>query len=105
MLRVEIEDAAVVTKSGTSARTGRPYNIREQSGWVYLVDPKTGTESRHPTKITFGLEDGVEAYAVGTYTLHPSSLYVGRFGGLEIGRIRLLRRSQQAPANPVRAVG
>ncbi len=93
MIDIEIESTAVKTKSGTSAKTGKPYSIREQDAWAYLLHPDTKQRQKHPVAIVLTLEDGQEPYAVGSYILHPASIYVGGFGRLSIGRIQLQPRA------------
>lgn len=90
MLRVVVESAAVVEKSGTSVKTGRPYRIREQEVYVYLVDD-AGVEKKFPSAMRIGLEEG-PAYPVGEYLLSPACLYVGKFDQLVVGRVSLKPR-------------
>lgn len=91
MLKVIVESAEVRTKAGTSARTGKPYNIREQEAHVFLIDSH-GVEKRFPAPVRIALEDGAPAYPPGEYDLSPASLYVGKFERLECGRIVLIPR-------------
>jgi len=90
MLRVQVESAAVTEKSGTSAKTGKPYRIREQEVYVYLVD-SAGVEKRFPAAMKVGLDDA-PPYQPGEYMLSPDCLYVGDFGRLVVGRITLKPR-------------
>ena len=90
MLRVHVESSAVTEKSGTSAKTGKPYRIREQEVFVYLMDSE-GVEKRFPTACRVGLDDQ-PPYPPGTYTLRPDCLYVGNFGQLMVGRVTLVPR-------------
>ena len=83
-MMVEVTDADVQTKSGTSAKTGRAYSIREQQGWLHLPGEP------YPQKIKLNLEEGDSPYTVGRYQLLTSSFYVGRFGDLQV-RVRLDR--------------
>jgi hypothetical protein len=98
MLRVQVESAAVLEKSGTSAKSGKPYRIREQEVYVYLID-QSGAEKRFPAAMKVGLEDGALPYQPGEYMLSPDCLYVGDFGRLVVGRIRLFPR----PASSTKA--
>lgn len=90
MLRVQVESAVVTEKSGTSAKSGKPYRIREQEVYVYLVDA-AGVEKRFPAAMKVGLDDAVP-YQPGEYLLRPDCLYVGDFGRLMVGRITLIPR-------------
>lgn len=40
----------------------------------------------YPERIEFSLADGQEPFAIGNYTLSPTSFYVGDFNSLSIGR-------------------
>lgn len=96
MLRVQVENSAVIEKSGTSAKTGKPYRIREQEVYVYLVD-SSGVEKRFPAAMKVGLDDA-PPYQAGEYFLRPDCLYVGDFGRLVVGRITLIPRAAAAPS-------
>jgi hypothetical protein len=94
-IRIEIESVEVFTKSGTS-KAGKPFSLREQKGQAWLLDEK-GQPRRYPQEIRFILEGEQAPYPVGMYALDLSSLYVGRFGNLEVGNLRL-SKVQQVPA-------
>lgn len=97
MLRVQVETTIIDTKNGTSARTGKPYSIREQEAWMYCYD-KEGKPYQHPQKISLQLEDDQkDPYPVGQYILDPASIYVGKFGQVCI-RARLRASIAQAKA-------
>lgn len=95
MLKVVVESEEVREKSGTSPRTQKPYRIREQGAYVYLIG-KDGKENRFPTAIRVNLEDDQAPFKVGEYTLSLSSLYVGRFDSLVVGRVDLIPKAQGA---------
>ena len=78
---IEIESTKLFTKAGTSQRTGKPYEIREQSALMF----KEG--ERFPDKIKVTIREGQSAYAPGRYTLHDDSFYPSRFGGLEVNPV------------------
>jgi len=80
-MKVEIKSTVTQEKSGTSAK-GRAYRISEQEAWVTLDG-----EYR---RLRIGLEDGAQPYPVGAYTLAESSFRIDQYGGLEIGRVRLV---------------
>ena len=87
MLKVEIATSVVDVKNGTSAKTGKPYSIREQEGWIFCYD-KNGQPYPHPQKIKLTLDDDQQLYTPGNYILCPSSVYVDRFGQVAV-RARL----------------
>lgn len=83
MLKVEVSTTMVDVKNGTSAKTGKPYSIREQEAWAYCYD-KEGKPYPHPSKIRVTLDDDQQAYPLGNYIIDPSSIYVDRFGQVAI---------------------
>ncbi len=83
MIQIKIEDVAVETKAGTSSKTGKPFSIREQTGWGFFFD-QHGKPHPHPMRIRLTLDDQAAPYPVGTYTLAPESLYPDRFGQITI---------------------
>lgn len=96
MLRVIVESAEVSEKSGIAAKSGKPYRIREQECYVYLVD-QHGTEKKFPAPMRVGLDDA-PPYQPGEYRLSPECLYVGDFSRLMVGRIRLVPKAAQSAA-------
>lgn len=98
MLKIQIETTLVDTKAGTSAKTGKPYCIREQEGWMFGFD-RDGKPHPHPQRIRLTLDDDQKPYEVGTYQLDSSSIYVDRFNQIAI-RARLRAVAQVAPAQP-----
>lgn len=83
MLKINITTTAIQTKSGISSKTGKPYEIREQPAWIYLVD-EDGKQQPHPVTMMIMLEKNQAPFALGDYILHPSSIQSGRFGSLQI---------------------
>jgi hypothetical protein len=92
MLKVEVSSANFSLKEGVSAKTGKPYKIREQEGWMYCYG-RDGKPQPHPQLIRVTLDDDQEPYQPGNYILCPSSIYIDRFGQPAI-RARL--RAQMA---------
>lgn len=90
MIRVEITSMEVAERPVTFTRGGkeRTFNAREQIGYAYTVQPN-GQVQPHPDKIVISLDEKQPAFAAGMYLLAPESLYVNRFGKLDIGRVRL----------------
>ena len=86
MIKIEIDKAEVRTKSGVSARTGKPYSIREQKGYVYLCDGE-GRPNKHPSTLIVMLGDDQPPYGPGFYTIAPSSFYTDRFDNLALSPV------------------
>jgi len=83
MLKVSITTNNVQVKKGVSNKTGKPYEIREQPAWVWLIDEQ-GKQQPHPVTFMLLLDRDQAAYALGDYILLPSSIESGRFGSLHI---------------------
>jgi len=77
MLKIEIDSEEVTARSGTSERTGKPWQIREQKGFIFLPDCK------YPKEIKITLDDDALPYSKGLYTISPYSFKVGRFEQVE----------------------
>lgn len=87
MINIEVKSTEVTVKSGNSARTGKPYSIREQQGVYAFLHDRDGKQSPYPTRISVTLRDEQEPYSVGMYTLAPESLYADRFNQLSLGPV------------------
>lgn len=96
MLIIEVESTELKIKSGTSARTGKPYQIREQVAYVHIPPNK------YPQPIKVTLEDDAQPYAPGQYMLDDSSFFVGRFDDLQM-RPRLIPAPKPAAVAPARS--
>jgi len=101
MIKIEVNSATFDAKNGVSARTGKPYSIREQEAWAFCVGPD-GKPQPHPQRIKLALGDDQAPYAPGLYQLSPASLYVDKYNQLAI-RARLAPLPAAAAASPVRA--
>mgnify|MGYP003377867660 CR=1 FL=1 len=101
MIKIEIETADTKTKSGVSARTGKPYSMREQRGYAYTVD-QNGKPNKYPSTLTLTLRDDQAPYQPGFYTLAPASLYTNKFDQLEISPV-LMPLAAAAPSSAPRA--
>ena len=71
---IEVENAQIVTRSGVSDRTGKPYTIREQQALMFREG------ERYPERIKVTLDEGMSAYPPGRYTFSDASYVVSRFG-------------------------
>ena len=96
MLVIDIESTELKIKSGTSARTGKPYQIREQTAYVHIPPNK------YPQPIKVTLEDDAQPYPPGKYHLGDNSFFVGRFDDLQM-RPRLVP-AQLSSVQPAKAV-
>lgn len=85
-IKIEVKTTEVQTKSGTSAKSGKPYSIREQEAWAYTTD-REGKPHPYPQRIRLTLGDDQQPYPVGLHTLGPASFYVDRFSGLALGPV------------------
>jgi hypothetical protein len=93
MIKIEVKSEFVHVKQGTSTRTNRPYEIREQEAYAFVLD-RDGNAQPYPQKVRIMLEKGQFPHPVGTYTLAPESLFVDRFDQISI-RARLRPVSTQ----------
>ena len=87
-MRIEILSTDLITRT---SRKNQPYF--QQVGWIYLID-RDGVCDPHPTKIKFMVSKDAagqaKPYALGNYTIHPSSFRVGQYDDLEIGFLNLI---------------
>ncbi len=88
MINIEIKSDQIVTRNGISKRTGQPYLMREQEAWGFICGGD-GRVPPYPTRISLQLEDNQPPFPAGNYILDPSSIYVGQYSKLSLGRIRL----------------
>lgn len=93
MIKIQIEKATSVNKSGTSSRTQKAYSMDEQQALLF----RDG--ENYPDKITITLKSGERPYPVGVYTLADESYIVAGFGKLEVRPVLVpLTVKQQAVA-------
>lgn len=76
---IEILSADVETKRGTSTKTGKQYEIREQAAALHTSGKK------YPEMIRFPVGRDSQGYPVGMYAVE-TSLAVGSFERLERAR-------------------
>jgi hypothetical protein len=81
MLKLEVRSGEVSLKQGTSAKTGKPYSIREQVAWCFFVDAQ-GVLEPYPSRVLLTIEDNEQPYPPGIYELSPSSFSLGKFGSI-----------------------
>lgn len=98
-ITIDVNSQKTATKRGTAKATGKPYEITTQRGHLHTVDAITGEVNTVPIDLTLGQNDF--PYQTGRYTLDASSIRVDNFGGLAIGRVKLMRLEEKAA--PVKA--
>lgn len=76
-LLIDVRDAKIETKNGTSRKTGKPYSIHEQPAYVTLPNGET-------RRVVLQHEDGDPPLIVGNYQPKASAYWVGDFGALSI---------------------
>lgn len=81
MLKITVSQTTVRELKGVSAKSGKPYHMRFQTGYAWTVD-REGNPPPYPEKIELMLGADDFPWAPGSYTLHPSSLYVDQNGRL-----------------------
>jgi len=80
MLRVEVE-ANVNVRSGRT-REGKPFEIREQHGYI--------TMGREVRKVSLRLEAGAEPRPAGFYQVADESFTTDEYGNLVVARLVLV---------------
>jgi Helix-destabilising protein len=83
-IMIEIASTDIKSRSGTSARTGNAYSMREQIGYLHKCDI-------YPERIKITLEDNQLPYAIGTYVLAPASFYVDKFDAIAVRPVLIAR--------------
>lgn len=83
MMKIEVKNSDVRVKSGVSAKTGKSYSMREQDAYLHTYG-RDGKPNAYPERIVLTLEDNQDPYAPGTYSLCPTSIYVGSYGSVNI---------------------
>jgi len=83
-ITVELKSRDVFTKKGVATKTGKPFEIHEQIGYVELDKP-------YPQEVRIPVERLDAPYEPGTYLVDSSCLYVNRYGQLQLGRLKLSR--------------
>jgi hypothetical protein len=89
MIKVEVINPGFTTKDIKRKTDGKQFSFREQEAWAFLTDAN-GKPQPYPQRMLISLGDNQEPYKPGVYHLAPSSLFVGDFGSLQIGRVALV---------------
>lgn len=85
MIRIEVKTTEVTARSGNRKDGSGTWTIRTQPAWAHTFDAN-GKPQPYPTMISLQLEDNQAPHPIGNYELSPSSIYVGDFGRLMMGR-------------------
>lgn len=95
-MKIEIANVSVRNQSGTSQRTGKPYSMEKQEGYLHLEGQP------YPVKFEFTLAQGAKPYEKGYYTVTDKSFIVDRFGSLSLsGQLELVPIAANQPASRV----
>ena len=98
MLQVAIYDSEIKKLEGVSKKTGNEYSFAVQEAYIFLLNPKTGKQQRHPQKIELMLDDENSGYVPGHYQLAPESIQISKEGRFVINPI--LKAVQSAGKTP-----
>jgi len=90
MIRIEVKSSATVRRAGTSKRTGQPYEMFEQRGWLH------GAKD-YPTEVSFVLAKDQLPFAPGWYLVGPECCEIDRFGNITL-RLQHMRPEAKAKA-------
>jgi hypothetical protein len=97
MLKIEVKSSEINERSGT--KNNRDWKIRTQEAYAHIQN-RNGSAAPYPEKILLNLDNGnanrapQAPYAIGTYYLSDSSVYVGDFSALRLGNPVLLTEQE-----------
>jgi cobalamin biosynthesis Co2+ chelatase CbiK len=97
MLKIEVKTTEINERSGT--KNNRDWKIRNQEAYAHIQN-RNGTAAPYPEKVLLPLDNGnanrapQAPYAIGTYYLSDSSVYVGDFNALRLGNPVLLTEQE-----------
>ncbi len=74
---IEITDNNARSISGTSKKTGEPYNFSIQTEYLHNGD-------HYPTKFEIVIDSTKSPYQTGFYDLASDSVYINRLGKLDV---------------------
>lgn len=88
-IHIEIFSPKITIREGVSQKTGKPYKLFEQFGYVHKVDEP------YPEQIKFTVDNQACAYPVGLYKINPDSYFVDVYKNLSI-RLSLIPLAAEA---------
>jgi cobalamin biosynthesis Co2+ chelatase CbiK len=97
MLKIEVKSEEINERSGVKA--GNAWKIRSQEVYAHIQN-RNGSAAPYPEKVLINLDNGnanrapQAPYAIGTYYLSDSSVYVGDFSALRLGNPILLTEQE-----------
>jgi len=97
MLKIEVKSTEIEVRQGN--KNGNDWKIRTQNAYAY-IQTRNGQPAPFPEKISLQLENAnsshpdQDAYPVGIYYLSDSSMYVGDFSALRLGRPVLISENE-----------
>jgi hypothetical protein len=83
MIRIEIQNTNTRRVEGVSKKTGKPFLFFEQEGYAFVAD-RDGKAKNYPDACKFTFDDLTKVYQPGVYTLAPGSIWVDKFGSLNL---------------------
>jgi hypothetical protein len=89
---VEIHRDSFIHLTGTSSKTGKPYEIKKQTGWLHVPNQP------YPLKFEFEIAKDAHPYLEGRYTFTPQSFEISREGKLQFARVVTLQPVEPLPA-------
>lgn len=95
MIKVTVAQTTVRRMKGIGKVSGKPYDMQMQTVYLHTVD-RDGNTPPYPEKSEVILEADAAPYAVGDYSMHPSSVYVDRQGNASLS-MRLVPWKTAAP--------
>jgi hypothetical protein len=82
-MHIEISEEKIDSRHGTSQKTGKPYSMYWQVGYMHQAGEK------YPLKMNIPCEDGQAPFKVGNYDLLDSAFQVNQNGNLELRRFSM----------------
>lgn len=86
---LELRQVPFTYKNGQNA--GKPGVMYKQEAWATTFGPDENPQP-YPQRISVDIdvERDQKPWPVGEYALAPSTIYVGKYGDLQLGRVRLI---------------
>jgi hypothetical protein len=95
-VKIEFHTTELDVNEGVSQRTGKPYSITKQKGYLFIGDDP------YPERIEFQIEEGKGAYSAGKYFLDLNACAtVDRFGsiGIDLRKAKLFQATEPSKAS------
>jgi|OpeIllAssembly_1097287.scaffolds.fasta_scaffold02466_6 hypothetical protein len=82
MIKIEVRDPIAKSRTVTS-KAGKQFTFVEQEAYAFTFD-REGKPHPYPQSVTLSLREGQEPYAVGVYSLAPTSVWVDGYRHLAL---------------------